>query len=122
MIPECRHIMPTGAKCHAVALRGKAYCYFHMRQRQPRRVPRGPEMKPLKLPVLRDPAAIRTTLTQVFDALDAHRIDSERADLRLWALQIASQNVDPAKSNSPKSPKARMKSMEAKRQEPTPDP
>jgi hypothetical protein len=66
-------------------------------------------MKPLKLPVLRERAAIRTTLTQVFDALDAHRIDSERANLLLWALQIASQNVDPAKSNPPKSPEAGMR-------------
>ena len=28
---ECRHIMPSGAKCHAMALRAMPYCYFHTR-------------------------------------------------------------------------------------------
>jgi len=31
MFNLCRHIMPSGAKCHAPALRGKPYCYYHTR-------------------------------------------------------------------------------------------
>ena len=31
MFNLCRHIMPSGAKCHTPALRGKPYCYYHTR-------------------------------------------------------------------------------------------
>ena len=31
MFNLCRPIMPSGAKCHTPALRGKPYCYYHTR-------------------------------------------------------------------------------------------
>ena len=93
MSHECRHIMPNGAKCHAAALRGKPYCYFHTRLH---RLTSQPPIRPdgdLRLPVIEDRSAIQVAIAQVFDALCSNRIDSRRAGLFLYGIQIASQNV-----------------------------
>ena len=93
MSHECRHIMPYGAKCHAPALRGKPYCYFHTRLH---RFAAEPPIAPdgaLRLPILEDRSAIQIALAQVLDALCSFRLDPRRAGLLLYALQIASQNV-----------------------------
>ncbi|MGD1065111.1 MAG: hypothetical protein ABR860_17795 [Terracidiphilus sp.] len=93
MHSECRHIMPSGTKCHAAALRGTPYCYFHTRVHhfaKPK-----PELKnaPLKLPVLEDRSAIQLALAQILDALASARIDAKQAGLLLYGLQIASTNI-----------------------------
>ena len=54
MYSECRHIMPSGKKCHAAALRGTAYCYFHTRVHHYAKAKPEPKNAPLKLPVLED--------------------------------------------------------------------
>ena len=94
MCPECRHIMPTGVKCHSPALRGKPYCYFHIRRHSlaPRPAPKPEE--PLKLPNLADRGNIRTALGQVLNALGSSRLTPRRAGLFLYALQIASRNIE----------------------------
>ena len=94
MFLECRHIKPNGLKCEAMALRGKAYCYFHMRlhERKTRPAPKSDE--PLKLPVLEDRTAIQMALAEILDAFASSRLDKGDASLYLYALQIASQNVD----------------------------
>jgi hypothetical protein len=100
MVPECCHIMPNGCKCHAIALRGKPYCYFHISPRRPARTPRPSSRAPLKFPVLDNRAAIKTAVTQVFDALSSSKIDPRRAKLLLYGLQIASQNVNRRRQTS----------------------
>jgi hypothetical protein len=93
MHPECRHIMPSGNKCHAAALRGTPYCYFHTRVH--RSAKPKPELKnaPLKLPVLEDRSAIQLALADILDALTSARIDAKQAGLLLYGLQIASTNI-----------------------------
>jgi hypothetical protein len=93
MHSECRHIMPSGKKCRAAALRGTPYCYFHTRVHQSAK-PK-PELKnaPLKLPVLEDRSAIQLALAEILDALATARIDSKQAGLLLYGLQIASANI-----------------------------
>ena len=94
MCNECRHIMPNGRKCLAPALRGKPYCYFHTRlHRFAAAPPRAPD-EPLKLPIMEDRSAIQLALAQILDALGSSQLDPRRAGLFLYALQIASQNVD----------------------------
>ena len=92
MSHKCRHIMPNGAKCHAPALRGKPYCYFHTRLHRFAAEPPIPPTDP-PAPLLEDRSAIQIALAQVLDALCSSRIDPRRAGLFLYALQIASQNV-----------------------------
>ena len=94
MYSVCRHIMPNGCKCHSPALRGKPFCYFHTRLHGLAAKPAAAPGAPLKLPILEDRSAIQVALAQVLDALGSSRIDPRRAGLFLYALQIASRNVE----------------------------
>jgi hypothetical protein len=93
--------MPSGNKCHAAALRGTPYCYFHTRVHHLAK-PK-PELKnaPLKLPVLEDRSAIQLALSQILDAFASARIDSKQAGLLLYGLQIASTNISGGASVPP---------------------
>ncbi len=86
--------MPSGAKCQAPALRGKPYCYFHTRPHRFTAQPPIGIMDTFRLPVLEDRSAIQIALAQVLDALCSCRIDTRKAGLLLYTLQIASQNVE----------------------------
>jgi hypothetical protein len=90
----CRHILPSGTKCDAPSLRGKPFCYFHTRVHRFVGVPPSAPDGILKLPVLEDRSAIQHALAQVLDALGSAKLDPRRAGLFLYALQIASQNVE----------------------------
>jgi len=94
MFNLCRPIMPSGAKCHAPALRGKPYCYFHTRLHKFTAAPPIEVDGNLRLGVLEDRSAIQIALAQVLDALYSGRLDPRRAGLSLYGIQIASQNVE----------------------------
>ena len=85
--------MPSGKKCHAVALRGMPYCYFHTRVHHVAKPEPEPKYAPLKLPLLEDRSAIQLALAQILDALASARIDAKQAGLLLYGLQIASTNI-----------------------------
>jgi hypothetical protein len=63
MFHECRHIKTNGERCHAAALSGKPYCYFHMNLRR-MHSPR-PADQHFQLPPIEDNASILIALGQV---------------------------------------------------------
>ena len=91
MYNECRHIMPSGARCKSPALRNLPFCYFHTSLHRFREAPKGSENEPFDIPVLEDSSAIQIALSQVLTALGTYQLDSRRAGLFLYGLQIASQ-------------------------------
>ena len=91
MFKECRHIMPSGAKCKSPALRDMYFCYFHTSLHRFGEAARRPDNEPLQIPALEDSSAVQLALTQVLDALGSSRLDPRRAGLFLYGLQIASQ-------------------------------
>ena len=52
----------------------------------------------IKLPLLEDSASIQVAISQIVAALLSSRLDARRTGLLLYALQIASQNIDRASS------------------------
>ena len=94
MFNLCRHIMPSGAKCHTPALRGKPYCYFHTRLHKFTAAPPIEVDGNLRLGVLEDRSAVQIAVAQVLDALYSGRLDPRRAGLSLYGIQIVSQNVE----------------------------
>ena len=93
MVPECRHIKTSGGKCGSPALRGKPYCYFHARLKQRAARPACVSIE-LELPTaLEDRGAIQLAISEIVKALAGHRIDTKRAGVLLYALQIASSNA-----------------------------
>jgi hypothetical protein len=51
-------------------------------------------MDDITLPMLEDSASIQVAISQIVAALLSSRLDARRAGLLLYALQIASQNID----------------------------
>lgn len=85
--------MPSGAKCHSLALRGMPYCYFHVRGHRPAQGQSQAPKQPLKLPVLNDRRAIQVALGQVLSAIGSSRINARSAGQLLYGIQIAPDNV-----------------------------
>ena len=81
---------PTGLRCHAAALSGKPWCYFHARLHR-LHSPQTPDSKKLKLPPIEDSSSVLLALGQVMRALDSPFMDCRRAGLMLYGLQIAAQ-------------------------------
>jgi hypothetical protein len=93
MIQLCRHIKTNGHRCQSPALSGTAYCYFHARVHTMSNA-KSPNWDDIKLPLLEDSGSIQVAISQVADAFLRTRIDARRTGLLLYAIQIASQNID----------------------------
>ena len=83
--PRCQHIHLKGVRCGSPALRGHEHCYFHNRVRK---VHRG-----VAIPLLEEPAAIQVSVTEILRALAARDLDHRTANLMLYGLQVAAQNL-----------------------------
>ena len=111
MIPECRHIRPNGTKCQAAALRNNSWCYFHDNHQRERRaaahqpaatltldhghmpVPCATQFFILDLPLIEDRSSIQLSIARVLHALASNQLDTKRAGLLLYGLQIAARNL-----------------------------
>lgn len=101
---ECQHVRPSGKKCAARAIRGHRFCYFHLQTRRgyanitpAEAVANGatapvPGAATISMPMLEDRSAVQLVITDVLRALAANQIDTKRASLLLYGLQIASAN------------------------------
>lgn len=88
MYNECRHILSGGHKCRAAALRGKAFCYYHIASRRLSKIVTTSASN-LVLPSVEDPAGIITSINQVLSTYGKHYIDHHQAGVYLYGLQIA---------------------------------
>ena len=92
MYNECRHILLSGHKCRAAALKGKAFCYHHLFSRRlARTAPASSE--PLVLPSIEEPSGVAAALNQVLRQHASNRMDRQKAQTLLYGLQIAASIV-----------------------------
>jgi hypothetical protein len=114
----CRHIKTNGRRCKSPSLGLSAFCYFHSRLllRHKHLVETAPvlpanhsdtpastaetaqylpETVPLELdlPPLEDVESIQVSISLLVAALARNRIDSKRAAVLLYGLQLASTNA-----------------------------
>ena len=98
MLRECRHIKDDGLRCHAAAMNGKPYCFFHMK------IDRLYKRQAPEIPPLEDSTSVLLAIGQVVRGLNNETIDCRRAGLMLYGLQIAAtvtarrKEVNPADS------------------------
>ena len=92
LYPVCRHIMTSGKKCEAPALKGGHFCYYHTRLHIDAKKPVTP-MDSIEIPVIEDHCTLQLILAQVLKQLVNGNIDRQRAGLLLYGLQIAAQTV-----------------------------
>jgi hypothetical protein len=115
----CRHIRSNGSRCGCIALSGQTFCYYHDRTGKlhrsiippppldaveaalHRKMLLDPSMGiysgggPLVLdfPPLEDRESIQIALSMVVAAIAQSRIDTKRAALLIYGLQVASGNA-----------------------------
>ena len=93
LYPVCRHIMTSGKKCEAPALKGGHFCYYHTRLHTDAKKTVTP-MDSIEIPVIEDHCTLQLVLAQVLKQMVNGNIDRHRAGLLLYGLQIAAQTVD----------------------------
>jgi hypothetical protein len=93
MCQLCRHIKTNGFKCQSPAMRGSAFCYFHSRAQTMAKV-KSSNSEEIKLPLLKDSASIQAAISKIAGASLSSRLSARRTGLLLYALQIASQNIN----------------------------
>ena len=100
MAKECRHIMPSGSRCHAIALRGTDFCYFHSNLNRVEKA----KQNCLALPLapIEDLRGIQLALTQIIGLIDNPYSDNKRVGQLLYALQIATQLASRIEACQPK--------------------
>ena len=84
---ECRHILPTGRKCHSPALRVKSYCYHHMKLQFRRWGSRDP--KTLKTIAHESLSSLQTAVAEALTSLRSPLTDPKRAAVILYGLNLA---------------------------------
>jgi len=95
MYIECRHILPSGYKCKAAALKGKAFCFYHTNSRRfPN--PTLAEAGILLLPSVEDAAGVTIAVNQVLRLFGKGNIDRHQAGTFFHGLQIAASVVPKA--------------------------
>ena len=97
MYKLCRHIKTNGQRCKSPALSESAYCYFHARVHTMAKA-KSTVCDDVDLPVLEDSASIQVAISQIMAGLLSSRLDARHTGLLLYALQIASQNIDHSSS------------------------
>ena len=99
--PRCAHIKYNGEACGCPALREKDFCRFHV----------DTESNTLAAPFVEDAAALQVAIMRIFRALEIDMIDTKRATAMLYALQIASSNLNRLRDELPIDPAAQQHSM-----------
>ncbi len=85
LAPRCRHTKLNGQPCAAPARRNRKYCVFHESAHAKR-----PDYA---VRLVEDAMSLQLALFQVMRSLDDHALDTKRAALKLYALQIAASNL-----------------------------
>jgi hypothetical protein len=101
MYHECRHIMPSGSRCHSPALRNTHFCFFHTRLHRSIEPKSKFADQSLQLPVIEDASSVQIALNQVLSALGSGQLEPRRAGLLLYGLQIAAQITARSKDHKP---------------------
>jgi hypothetical protein len=101
--PECRHILPSGRKCHQPALSGKSFCMHHCRARNLVEANRA-RRHSIALPPLEDRSAVQMSIDVVLAALGAGKINRRTAATYTYAIKIGADNLAKMENTPPPEP------------------
>ena len=88
--PQCMHIKFNGQQCLQPAMRNKKFCHFHGFLHERNQMPDGERFR---IPIAEDTASIQIAIIQVMRALVCNNIDTEKAGVLLYGLQLCSTNL-----------------------------
>ena len=89
MIPICRHVKTNGARCKAITLRDRPYCYFHDRLHRVLTRRNSTSTNSFMLNPLEDRDSVFLALSDVVCAHAAGHIDHQTAASLIQGLQVS---------------------------------
>src|ERR1700722_1443181 len=104
---QCRHIFTDGRRCGSKCLHAEPLCYYHhttrgkAQRRAQQSAPYTDRLSTFELPLPEDRAAIQLAIGEIMLRIAGGNLDSKRAGLLLYALQIASLNLPREPRNAP---------------------
>jgi hypothetical protein len=90
---QCRHIFTDGHRCGSICLRGEPFCYYHHTTRKPAPRQSFGRKSSFDLPLPEDRSAIQASIGIILQKIASNDLDSKRAGLLLYGLQIATLNL-----------------------------
>jgi hypothetical protein len=102
---ECRAIKSDGRRCHAMAMRGMAYCYFHLpSHRRPNA--KGRPLKPLRIEFqpAADNQSHKKPIAQLKTAIAEGRLDHRRGELLLYGMRVLAAKKESKSSGDQAAP------------------
>jgi hypothetical protein len=102
---QCRHILTDGHRCESPCLRAaggegrhEPFCYFHHTTRHPATglKARRARQSTFEMPLIEDRSSIQAALGEILSRIASNDLDSRRAGLLLYGLQIATLTLPPA--------------------------
>lgn len=93
---RCRHIFTDGRRCGSASLRAENFCFYHDTTRRP--APRSKATAlalgdDFQIAMPEDRHAVQHAIGEILRRVAANQLDSRRAALLLYGLQIASSNL-----------------------------
>jgi hypothetical protein len=92
-IQHCTHIFPDGHTCGSPALRSERLCFYHHPTRATALRHRPTRGFTLTTPTNR--RELQQALGQVIQRLASNKLDTKRAGILLYSLQVASLSLPP---------------------------
>jgi hypothetical protein len=86
---QCQHLMQSGQRCRAFAMRGEGLCYFHSNLNRMERA--GARNLSMPFAPIQDLYGIQIALTQVFNLINNNYSETDRIGFFLRALELATQ-------------------------------
>jgi hypothetical protein len=101
---RCQHVKTSGVQCGSPALRNLKFCYYHQQGRSQaiRYYDEAPYTAiDCDLPLFEDAHSIQLAIRQVAHMLMHNIVDTKKAGLLLYSLQLASANLKQMKTEIP---------------------
>jgi hypothetical protein len=90
-IPLCEHIKDDGEPCRGAAIRGRHFCYFHLRHHRPGPLP---GQKHYRAPLLDSHAGLKLQLNHIIQGLSDGTINVKAAELMIRAIRVGAKFVN----------------------------
>jgi hypothetical protein len=94
-IQHCTHIFPDGHTCGSPALRSERLCFYHHPTRRASVRSTHHARRGFTLAAPTNRRELLAALNQVIRRLASNKLDTKRAGILLYSLQVASQSLPP---------------------------
>jgi hypothetical protein len=107
---SCTYVFPDRHTCGSPALRGESRCYYHHPTRPPSKTFAQNPRRGFRLTAPTNRRDFQSALSQIIQRLAANQLDTRRAGILLYSLQVAGMSLPMDAPQPPSTPPPMRKS------------